>query len=309
MMIELKQLQFFTACVEEGSFSRAAEVLYTSQPNVSKVINELEKEIGIKLFERGGRGVEPTEDGRNIYQYAYEMIKKERSISNLIKSKNKDMLRVCFNHSRSLAQVLADYYDYKCSNVYITMREGDTDFVMDDVQHFKSDIGMTFIIEKQLPAFQYALSRSGLEMEIIREDPAQISIGEKNHLSRIRSIRLDKLIDESFVRHSDDYFSLENGICMLEPRLKPAIDNAIVSNSVQFVINMLTDAGKCNISVPTFYKTRLASGVSQVMIDPPIKVFLVCIYRYKPAGFALDFLNFIKSQNQAPTYMNPGADI
>ena len=61
-MIELKQLQFFAACVEEGSFSRAAEVLYTSQPNVSKVINELEREIGIKLFERGGRGVEPTSD-------------------------------------------------------------------------------------------------------------------------------------------------------------------------------------------------------------------------------------------------------
>ena len=150
---------------------------------------------------------------------------------------------------------------------------------------------------------------SGLEMEIIREDFAQISIGKKNHLSRIRSIHLEKLIDESFVRHSDDYFSLENGICMLEPRLKPAIDNAIVSNSVQFVINMLTDAGKCNISLPTFYKTKLASGVSQVMIDPPIKVFLVCIYRYKPAGFALDFLNFIKSQNQAPTYMDPAENI
>lgn len=297
-MIELKQLQFFTACVEEGSFSRAAEVLYTSQPNVSKVINELEKEIGMKLFERGGRGVEPTVDGRSLYQYAYEMIKKEESISNLIKSRNKDMLRVSFNHSRSLAQVLADFYDEKGNNISVKMREGDTDLVLNDVRHYLSDLGFTFILEKQLPAFHYALSRNGLNMKIIRSDFAQISIGEKNHLNGIRSISLAGLSDKSFVRHSEDFFSLENGICMLEPWLKPAMDSAIVSNSVQFVVNMLLDADKCNISVPTFYKTQLVSGIKQIRIEPAITVFLVCVYRYKPVGLSLEFLQFMEAQRQ-----------
>ena len=47
--MELKQLEYFTIVCEKGSFSQAAECLYTSQPNVSKVISSLEKELGRKL--------------------------------------------------------------------------------------------------------------------------------------------------------------------------------------------------------------------------------------------------------------------
>ena len=44
-MIETKQLQYLVVCADLKSFSRAAEVLYTTQPNVSKVIRSLEEEI------------------------------------------------------------------------------------------------------------------------------------------------------------------------------------------------------------------------------------------------------------------------
>ncbi len=295
-MIELKQLQFFAACVEEGSFSRAAEVLYTSQPNVSKVINELEREIGIKLFERGGRGVEPTSDGKSLYEYAHEMLLKEATVSNLLRSRSGNTLRISFNHSRSMSQVLSDFYEKKNGNIQLKVREGDTDMVVNDVRHFYSDLGITFILEKQLSAFQYSLDRNGLSMETIRTDKAQIGIGSANSLCGAGTIALNRLSDENFVRHSEDFFSLENGISMIEPSLKPALDKAVVSNSVQFVINMLLTTDKCNISVPTFYNTRLADGVKQVKIVPEITVHLVCIYRHKPSGIPLEFLNYIKDR-------------
>lgn len=295
-MIELKQLQFFAACVEEGSFSRAAEVLYTSQPNVSKVINELEREIGIKLFERGGRGVEPTSDGKSLYEYAHEMLLKEATVSNLLRSRSGNTLRISFNHSRSMSQVLSDFYEKKNGNIQLKVREGDTDMVVKDVRHFYSDLGITFILEKQLSAFQYSLDRNGLSMETIRTDKAQIGIGSANSLCGTRTIALNRLSKENFVRHSEDFFSLENGISMIEPSLKPALDKAVVSNSVQFVINMLLTTDKCNISVPTFYNAKLAEGVKQVKIVPEITVHLVCVYRYKPSGIPLEFLNYIKDR-------------
>ena len=40
-MLEVKELQYFVVCADLSSFSRAAEVLYTTQPNVSKVIRSL----------------------------------------------------------------------------------------------------------------------------------------------------------------------------------------------------------------------------------------------------------------------------
>ena len=52
----LRQLEYFMITCEKGSFNQAAECLYTTQPNVSKVISSLEKELGRPLFERSSRG-------------------------------------------------------------------------------------------------------------------------------------------------------------------------------------------------------------------------------------------------------------
>ena len=61
--MELKQLEYFTIVCEKGSFSQAAECLYTSQPNVSKVISSLEKELELRLFDRTTRDVRLTRSG------------------------------------------------------------------------------------------------------------------------------------------------------------------------------------------------------------------------------------------------------
>ena len=55
-MLEVKELQYFVVCADLSSFSRAAEVLYTTQPNVSKVIRSLEEKLGFEVFERDNRG-------------------------------------------------------------------------------------------------------------------------------------------------------------------------------------------------------------------------------------------------------------
>lgn len=49
--MDLKQLQYFVACAQTGSFSDAAKVLYSTQPSVSKVIKSLEDTLGMQLFE------------------------------------------------------------------------------------------------------------------------------------------------------------------------------------------------------------------------------------------------------------------
>ena len=64
--MELKQLEYFIVVCEQGSFNRAAECLYTSQPNVSKVILSLERELGRPLFERSPRGLRITPYGRTV---------------------------------------------------------------------------------------------------------------------------------------------------------------------------------------------------------------------------------------------------
>lgn len=73
-MIEMKQLKFFVVCAETKSFSRAAEELFTTQPNVSKVIRSLEAELGFTIFVRKNRGIALTPKGHYAYEYARKVI-------------------------------------------------------------------------------------------------------------------------------------------------------------------------------------------------------------------------------------------
>jgi DNA-binding transcriptional LysR family regulator len=67
------RLKVFYLVARLGSFSRAAEELYTSQPNISKHVQQLEAELGSLLLHRLGSGVEQTEAGRLVYRYAEQV--------------------------------------------------------------------------------------------------------------------------------------------------------------------------------------------------------------------------------------------
>ncbi len=63
----LRQLQVLEAIVRLGSFTRAAEELFLTQPTVSMQIKKLADAIGLPLFEHVGRNVKPTEAGQELY--------------------------------------------------------------------------------------------------------------------------------------------------------------------------------------------------------------------------------------------------
>lgn len=72
--LNLRQLQYFSVIVQEGSFTRAAERLMVSQPSLSHQLKALEAAVGGPLLERLPRGVVPTPMGRALLPHAREAL-------------------------------------------------------------------------------------------------------------------------------------------------------------------------------------------------------------------------------------------
>jgi len=72
--MDLRRLEIFAKVAELGSFSRAAEALFLTQPTISEHVRALEDELGVQLLDRLGRGATPTRAGQLLLGYARRML-------------------------------------------------------------------------------------------------------------------------------------------------------------------------------------------------------------------------------------------
>jgi DNA-binding transcriptional LysR family regulator len=79
MSLNLHHVRLFAAVAQHASFTRAAAALNMSQPAVSKALGELERQVGLPLFDRTGRAVRLTDAGEALYARARELFGIERA--------------------------------------------------------------------------------------------------------------------------------------------------------------------------------------------------------------------------------------
>jgi DNA-binding transcriptional LysR family regulator len=73
--MDARQLKFFLAVIDNGGFSRAADQLLIAQPSLSQAIAGLERELGVPLFHRVGRGVVPSDVAERLIGPARQVMR------------------------------------------------------------------------------------------------------------------------------------------------------------------------------------------------------------------------------------------
>eukprot|EP01031_Cornospumella_fuschlensis_P048035 gene48035-58839_t len=73
--MELRQLRYFLAIADSGSFSKAAQRVFIAQSALSHQVAQLEDELGAPLFHRSRRGVELTEAGSRFHPHAVSILR------------------------------------------------------------------------------------------------------------------------------------------------------------------------------------------------------------------------------------------
>lgn len=124
--VQMRHFRYFIAAAEEGSFLKAAGRLRVAQPSLSRQIRDLEREVGVALFDRMPRGVRLTRAGevflreaRNTMECAARAVETAR-----LEGAADKVLRIAhgtlFLHATTISRVLAEYREaYPESNVSI----------------------------------------------------------------------------------------------------------------------------------------------------------------------------------------------
>jgi len=95
-MIDISKLKTFVTVAELGSFSKASEILYITQPAVTQQIKALEKTVGAKLFQRQGGKMVLTEEGKRIYEIAKALLISYEGLMEEIARMKKDLKDTLF---------------------------------------------------------------------------------------------------------------------------------------------------------------------------------------------------------------------
>lgn len=84
--MDVRQLGYFLAIVDHGGFGRAAEHLLVAQPSLSQSMAGLERELGVKLFARAGRGVTLTDAGEQLVGPARRVVRDLEDAAEVVRS-------------------------------------------------------------------------------------------------------------------------------------------------------------------------------------------------------------------------------
>ena len=153
--MNLKQLEAFVKVTESGSFSKAAKLLFLTQPTVSAHISSLEKELDSRLFVRNTKEVKLSEEGKQLYQYARQMVELEKEIEQVF-SKDAHCEEKCITIATStipaqyvLPAILAKFRETYPDEQF-RISENDSCGVVEQVAGHMVDIGFTgTVLEKK----------------------------------------------------------------------------------------------------------------------------------------------------------------
>lgn len=194
----LQQILYIITISDHGSMNKAAEALYISQPTLTSAVKELEKEVGINIFRRSGKGTVPTSEGKEFLTYARQLYQQYE----LLQSKYTDPTGVkrkfgvsSQHYSFAVKAFVETVKKFDTLNYEFAMRECKTTDVINDVSSFKSEIGILYLDEFNKKIISKIIRDNDLEFHHLIYCKAYVYIWKGHPLANKDSIKFSDLSD------------------------------------------------------------------------------------------------------------------
>lgn len=213
--MQIQQLMYFVTVAEQGSINKAAEKLFITQPNLSKAISNLENEVKARVFNRTNKGVVLTEEGKKLYQYARTILNQMELIHGLSQRERPRILSVAAYPIITMGRLVCQFYNAhrhpgqpgSQDNVEIRLVEQRLQAVLESVEGGHAEIGFVMVNNAQLKEFKHTVAYKDLEFHLLGMDTWYLNVGPHSPLYGRSEVTMEDLLDCSFVRLPDDYFS------------------------------------------------------------------------------------------------------
>ena len=192
----IQQLRYAVAISEAGSLNKASEILYVAQPSLTSAMQELEKELGITVFSRSGRGVTLTNDGVEFIHYARQVL---QQYDGLLEKYGKAGTRkkkfgISTQHySFAVKSFVELVRRFGMEEYEFAIRETRTRDVIDDVWSGKSEIGILYLSDFNRKPLEKLLHANQLEFHPLAQCDAYVYLWRGHPLAEKPVIRFADL--------------------------------------------------------------------------------------------------------------------
>jgi DNA-binding transcriptional LysR family regulator len=193
--MELRQLEYLVAVVEEGNFTRAAERIRVAQPAVSAQIQRLERELGQRVLDRSRRAVRLTAAGEAVLPHARAALAAVRSMPIAVDEvtqlvRGTVTVGTVTSHNVDIPRLLADFHAAH-PNVEITLGTDTSDNLIENVRTGTLDAAIASVGPNEVP--------EGLAIEVATDEAIQAAVCRNDPLARRKKIGLADLRDRTLI--------------------------------------------------------------------------------------------------------------
>jgi DNA-binding transcriptional LysR family regulator len=264
--MELRNLHALVEVARRGGFSAAAKVLFTTQPNVSKAVRQLEDELGVALFDRVGHRSNLTEAGRIVYRRAQAILAEgEDMVAELddLRGLGRGLLRLglpLFGSSVLFAPVFA-LFRSRYPGVDISLVEQGSKRLEELLRAGEVDLAASLIPVPE-----------EFEWQDVRVEPLVALLPSSHPLCGRQSLRLAELAGEPFILF-DEGFLLNKIIldCCSRRGFEPAI--AARSGQIDFIVGLVRAKLGIALLPRLMAEQRRQPGADFVVLDEPDTVW------------------------------------
>ena len=282
-----------------GSFSKAAKNLYTSQPAISMAINDLEKELGFKIFQRSQNGTHTTVKGLEYLLKCQDLISKYKEIQRqFLKDKSSSHeLRVSSQHYNFVVSAFMTLIErYKDKDFKFYLKETTSLDAINHVENDYSELAFIYIHNSYKKAIFKLFEEKSLSYVSIAKVMPHIFVNKNHPLAKKKIVDIDSLYAYPMIIYEQDDTQILPEEFLRLPDHKQVIYTqdrgtalSIISNTNAF--NIGTGCIKANIGFP---------DIRTVKLENPENLSMDIGYVYKSSNKLTDlckeYLTLTKSE-------------